>query len=112
MTDIENPQADASAGQEASPGTRLLLRLVYIMGVVLVLLLIILIGGIVWKAARPSMPKAAEAPAAYDLGLAPGETVLAVALDGERMAVTTSSGIVVVDLRRHRVEARIGLRPQ
>ena len=109
MTDeIETPQT--AAAPDLSPGTRALLRVVYIMGVVLVLLLIALIGGIIWKATNPS-PKPSEAAAVFDLGLAPGVAVTGLELDGDRLAVTTSEGIVVVDLRKHRVEARIGLRP-
>jgi hypothetical protein len=110
MTDeIDTPQA-APAAADLTPGTRALLRTVYIMGIVLVLLLIALIGGIIWKATNRT-PKASEAVAVFDLGLEPGVAITGVELDGDRMAVTTSAGIVVVDLRRRRVEARIGLRP-
>jgi hypothetical protein len=111
MTDeIETPQTAPAAAPDLTPGTRALLRTVYIMGIILVLLLIALIGGIIWKATSRT-PKASEAAAVFDLGLEPGVAVTGVELDGDRMAVTTSEGIVVVDLRRRRVEARIGLRP-
>jgi len=109
MTDeIETPQAAPAA--DLTPGTRALLRTVYIMGIVLVLLLITLIGGIIWKATNRT-PKASEAASVFDLGLEPGVAVTGVERDGDRMAVTTSEGSVVVDRRRRRVEARIGLRP-
>ena len=112
MTDeIDTPQATAAEGAPGlSPGTRLLLRLVYIMGVVLVLLLIALVAGIIWKATHRS-PAPAEVAGALDLGLSPGASITGIDLDGDRLAVTTSEGIVIVDLRKHRVETRIGLRP-
>jgi hypothetical protein len=111
MTDeIETPQTAPAAAPDLTPGTRALLRTVYIMGIILVLLLIALVGGIIWKATNRS-PKSSEAAAVFDLGLAPGVAVTGVELNGDRLAVTTSEGIVIVDIRKRRVEARIGLRP-
>lgn len=112
MTEIETLQDEADGGQALPPSTKALLRTVYIMGVILVLLLIALVGGIIWKAVTRAPAKPSGEPAVYDLGLAPGETVTAVVLDGDRMAVTTSSGIVIVDLRKNQVTGRIGFRPQ
>lgn len=103
---MELQNADAG-GRALPPNARLLLRTVYIMGVVLVLLLIAVIAGIVWKATRPAVPKEAMVPASLDLGLAADERVVAAALDGDRLALTTTRGIVIVDLRKHAVTARI-----
>jgi len=94
------------------PDTRLLLRTVYIMGVVLVLLLFAVVAGVIWKATRPAAPKEALAPASLDLGLAADERVVATALDGDRLALTTTRGIVIVDLRKQAVVARIEFAPQ
>ena len=112
MTDDIELQNAAGQGQDLPPNTRRLLRLVYIMGVVLVVLLIVLIGGIIWKATSRPAPKAASGPAIYDLGLAGDETIASVAIDGDRLAVTTNRGIIIVDVRRNTVTARIGFRPQ
>ena len=57
---------DYDPGPDLTPGTRALLRTVYIMGIILVLLLIALIGGIIWKATSRT-PKASEAAAVFDL---------------------------------------------
>lgn len=112
MTEIETLQDGADGGQQLPPSTKALLRTVYIMGIILVLLLIALIGGIIWKATNKAPARPAGEAAVYDLGLAPGETVTGVTLDGDRMAVTTSNGMVIVDLRKNQVTARIGFRPQ
>ena len=50
MTNENVPGLSAQLGDEATAGQKKLLRLVYIMGIVLVLLFLGLIGGIIWKA--------------------------------------------------------------
>ena len=104
---------DSGTGVAAvPPQARLLLRTVYIMGIVLVLLLIALVAGIVWKAAHRAPAAMPAAPAAFDLGLPADEAIVAVAASGDRLVVTTSRGIVIVDLKRNAVSARIAPRPQ
>jgi len=90
--------------------TRLLLRSVYIMGIILVLLVLVLIFGIVWKSVhKPEKPPAPEV-ASLNLALAPGEAVTQVALDGDHMAVTTASQIIVIDIRKNQVLSRFQLK--
>ncbi len=55
--EFQTEQQGAGAG--VPPSARTLLRVVYIMGVILVLLFLLLVGGIIWKATRrrpPSLP--------------------------------------------------------
>jgi hypothetical protein len=95
------------------PGVRLLLATVYIMGIVLVLLLIGLVGGIIWKMSNNK--DQAAVPAAVpvlDLGLAAGVSVQNMAVDGDRLVLNTGSEILVVDLKRSRVVLRIQTGPK
>ncbi|MFT3987699.1 DUF6476 family protein [Aestuariivirga sp.] len=105
MTETDNPQ---TAG--LPPGARMLLRAVYIMGVILVLLVLALIIGIVWKASHVSEKAPTPAEAAINLGLPAGESVSQVALDGDRLAVTTSNQIIIVDIRKNQIISRLKLK--
>ena len=104
---------DSGTGEAAlPPQARLVIRIVYIMGFVLVLLMFVLVGGIVWKVTHRPPVAAPAKPAAFDLGLAADEAIAATAIDGDRLVVTTNRGIVIVDLKRNAVSARIAPRPQ
>ena len=102
---------DQLPGDEAVPvavplSEKLLVRSVYIMGIMLVVMFLILIGGIIYKiVSKPA--KVEFAPAAIDLGLAPGEAVQSVALDGDRLAITTGGEIIIIDIRKNIVVSRI-----
>jgi hypothetical protein len=92
----------------------LLKAAVTIMGVLLVLGTILLVAAIVWKASRLPESSAAGAGSfdAFDIAVPPGGTVHAIAIDGDRMAVTLQGDrdeIIIVDLRRGAVLGRIGL---
>jgi hypothetical protein len=96
----ENEKYEPTAQQKK------LLRLVYIMGVVFALLFLGLIGGLIWKAAKPKAP--AAAPLILDtLGISPTDIRL-MALDGDRLALTTSTELVVIDLKSKSVVLRVG----
>ena len=88
---------------------KLLVRAVYIMGIMLVVMFLILIGGIILKIVNKPA-KVEFAPAAIDLGLAPGESVQAVNLDGDRLAITTGTEIIIVDIRKNAVISRIAIK--
>ena len=104
---------DSGTGEAAlPPQARLVFRVVYIMGFVLVLLMIVLVGSIVWKMTHRPSAAAPLTPTVFDLGLAADETIIATAADGNRLVVTTSRGIVIVDLKRNAVVTRITARPQ
>jgi len=79
------------------------------MGALLVLMLIGLIGGVVWK-----IKNRREAPPPVtrmiELGLPSGTTVGQMVLDGDRLALNTGEEIVVVDVKSGAVVARIRLK--
>lgn len=90
---------------------KLLKRIVYIMGVILLLLFVALIAGIIWKA-RHRQPEAAPGPQVLDLGLPAGVAVKQMTLDGDRLALDIGSEVLVVDTRRNVVIQRILLAPK
>ena len=81
------------------------------MGGLLVLMLVGLIGGIIWKATHRSE---APPPAAQllDLGLAAGTQVQNLQLDGDRLAIHAGQEIIVVDIRKNAVLSRITIGPK
>jgi hypothetical protein len=91
---------------------KLLLRVVYIMGIILVLLFMLLIGGIIWKATKRAPLPSEVAPAVTDLGLAAGTTVQSMVLDGDRLAINTGNEIVIVDIRKNTILSRIAIKPK
>ena len=108
-SELQENQPD---GQAAAAHAKLVLRAVYIMGINLVLLMFALVAGIVWKATHRAAAGTDAGPVQFDLGMAADETMVAALLDGDRLAVTTNRGLIIVDLRKNRVTARIGLRRQ
>ena len=94
---------------EPTAGQKRLLRVVYAMGIALALLFIALIGGIIWKATQPKpVPPAVEQ--VQDLKLDPA-SIRHIALDGDRLAVTTDREVVVIDLRSKSVLLRLPQKP-
>jgi uncharacterized membrane protein len=85
-----------------------LLRVVYIMGIILVLLFLALMGGIVWKAQNKPKQGVSMPAASLDIGVAAAD-IRATILDGDRMAVTTTKEIVIVDVAKSKVLLRMPL---
>jgi hypothetical protein len=108
MTDTDNLQQDGKADAALQTAPRFLLYTVYIMGVVLVLLLIALIAGIIWKARSRGVEVKAEVPS-VDVGLPAGAEVSGMQLDGDRLAIHAGDEIIIVDLRRNAVVSRVKL---
>lgn len=113
MTEIAQSQPSAPE-EPPQPGLKFLETAVYIMGGLLVLMLVVLIGGIAWKALRrPS----AEPPATnlVDVPLSAGTSVGTMTLDGDRLAVQTAGNgqteIIVIDTRKGLLISRIRLKP-
>jgi uncharacterized iron-regulated membrane protein len=104
----ELPVANPSAQAEVPPSAKMLLRAVYIMGIILVLLFLALVGGIIWKSTH-KVEARAEAPQAIDLALPAGTSVQSMVLDGERLAVNTGAEIIVIDIRKNAVVSRIAI---
>src|SRR5215207_9352094 len=102
MADKIDP--DVAPGAPAQPGLKFLEWAVYIMGGLLVLMLVVLIGAIAWRAARradapPEAPKTIEVHTP--------EAVTDLALDGDRLAIRAGREIIVVDIRKGLILARI-----
>jgi hypothetical protein len=113
MTDMaELPEQTKDAGPEVPPSARLLLRVVYIMGIALVLLFLVLVGAIIWKATHKPAAEPQRPPPVVDLGVPAGTTVHSVTLDGDRLAVNTGTEVIVVDIRKNSIIARVAIRPQ
>jgi predicted lipid-binding transport protein (Tim44 family) len=94
---------------EPTAGQKKLLRLVYIMGILLVLLFLGLIGGVIWKAMSPRTP-AKPQELSMGLGLKAGDIRL-MDVNGNTLALTTSSELIVVDVSKRRVLLREPLSP-
>ena len=108
MTEIQ-PHESAPAAEMAQPGLKFLELAVYIMGGLLVLMFVGLIGGIVYKVttrgdAPPLQTKS------LTLGLDPGTLVGQMVLDGDRLALNTDTEIIVIDIRKGTIVARIRLK--
>ncbi len=96
---------------EIPASARRLLRLVYIMGVILVLLFVILVAAIIWKANHKAPPRPEAPPQTIDLGLPAGANIQSAALDGDRLVITTARQVIVVDVRKNAVISRITAGP-
>lgn len=99
------------------PGLRFLEMTVYIMGGLLVIMLVVLLGGIAWKATRGKAPEEPPKVNLVEIGVPAGATIGSVTLDGNMMAVqVTASGgaqeVVVVDTKKGVVVSRVRLKPE
>lgn len=106
MTDV--PESPSEAAAPPQPGLRFLEAAVYIMGGLLILMLVILIGGVAWKASHRS-DAAPEGPKLLDLGLSTPASLEQMVLDGDHLALRTASEIVVIDIRKGTILARVKL---
>lgn len=96
------------------PSAKRMLRVVYIMGVILVLLFLTLVATIIWKVAnRPAVPPVPPVPqpSALSLGLPQGTDLRDAQLDGDRLIINTGREIIVIDLRKNAITARISASP-
>ncbi len=90
------------------PGLKFLEAAVYIMGGLLVLMLLGLVGGIIYKIANKSEAPPPETKL-LDLGAI---AVQDMQLDGDRLAIRTATEIIIVDFRKNTVLSRIGVAPK
>ena len=103
-------QANAQAAG-VPPSARFLLRLVYIMGIILLLLFVALVGGIIWKSNRAATPKPAAPPAELSLRLPEGVDIRTADIDGDRLVVNTGREVIVIDLRKNAITSRVSAGP-
>jgi hypothetical protein len=90
---------------------RILLKVVYIMGIILVLLFLTLVGGIIWKSARKADPKPVAPPATLSLGLPEAADIRSAEIDGDRLVLNTGREIIVIDVRKNIIISRISAGP-
>lgn len=113
MTDNQQPDMGDTPPQ---PGLRFLEMTVYIMGGLLVIMLVVLLGGIAWKATRGKAPEAPPKASLVEIGVPAGATIGAVTLDGNSMAVQVTAGgtqeVVVVDTKKGAIVSRVKLKPE
>ena len=96
---------------EIPASARRLLRVVYIMGIVLVLLFLTLIGAIIWKAGHKSDPQPAPAVVPLALGLPADADIRGASLDGDRLVINTGREVIIVDIRKNAIISRIQAGP-
>ncbi len=111
MTDKADLPKDSQATEIRQPGLKFLETAVYIMGGLLVLMLVGLIGGIIWKVSHRSEPPPPETKL-LDLGLAAGSAIQSMQLDGDRLALNTGAEIIIIDIRKNAVISRVTITPK
>ena len=102
---------DGTAEAGVPPSARLLLRVVYIMGIILVLLFLTLVGGIIWKSSRKAEPKADIAPPVVGLSLPQGTDIRSAEIDGDRLVINTGREVIVLDVRKNVILTRVTASP-
>jgi hypothetical protein len=96
--------SDSPVHPEVYPGpAKGLLLLVKVLGVVMVLLFVALIAGIIYKAQKSkTVPIVSDV---MDLGVDPA-TIRQMELDGNTLAITTDSQLLVIDVKQRKVIMR------
>ena len=110
MSESDPLQTGDAAPMELPPGARRMLRVVYIMGIILVLLFLALIATIIWKANTKSPPPPPVVQN-LDLGLSPAADIRSAQLDGDRLVITTAREVIVVDIKKNAILSRIAAGP-
>jgi len=86
------------------------------MGGLLVIMLVVLLGGIAWKATRSKGPEEPPKASLVEIATPAGATISDVTLDGNSMAVHVVSGanheVVVVDTKKGVIISRVRLKPE
>ena len=111
MSESDPLQAGEAAPMELPPSARRMLRVVYIMGIILVLLFLALIATIIWKANHKPAPAPVAPVQTLGLGLPQGADIRSASLDGDRLVVTTATEVIVVDLKKNAVISRVSAGP-
>jgi hypothetical protein len=98
--DDQNPDLVAAA-----PENKGLLRVVYIMGIILVVLFFALVAGIIYKSQHRAA--VANAPGVVELGLPAGTIVRETSLTGDKLTLNTGAEVIVIELSTHKVLLRV-----
>jgi hypothetical protein len=83
-----------------------LLKLVYIMGIILLLLFLGLVIGIIYKASKKAVVLAPETQM-LGVGLPPDEKFSSVVLTGDKLTINAGRIVYVIDVPSHRVILRV-----
>jgi hypothetical protein len=114
MVEDKSGEGGGPALEVKQPGLKFLEAAVYIMGGLLVLMVIGLIGGIIWKATRKA-PVEPIVPAIVDIETMPGARIGQMSVNGDRAILQiTRNGedeVVVVDVKKGAILTRIRLQP-
>ncbi len=98
MSDLGEPVANEQS--------KWLLKLVYIMGVVLLLLFFGLVAGIIYKAKNKAEAVVPETKT-LGIGLPPDEKFSDVVLTGDRLIINAGRTVYVIDVKSNRVILRV-----
>jgi hypothetical protein len=98
MSDLEQPIANAPP--------KWLRKLVYIMGIILLLLFFALVAGIIYKA-KNKPPVVVTETQELGVGLPPDEKFVGAVTNGERLTITTGRTVYVIDVASKRVVLRV-----
>ena len=113
MVEDKSGEGGGPALEVKQPGLKFLEAAVYIMGGLLVLMVIGLIGGIIWKATRKA-PVEPVVPSIVDIEAVPGARIGQMAVNGDRAILQiTQNGedeVVVVDVKKGAILTRIRLK--
>ena len=112
MTEKDDLQMEQLAAGELPASAKTMIRVVYIMGIVMVLLFLVLIGSVIWKSTHRQQADNGKPPPVTDLGLPPGTVVQSMVLTGDRLAVSTGSEVIVVDIRKNVILSRVRVSKQ
>ncbi|MGE0213421.1 MAG: DUF6476 family protein [Parvibaculaceae bacterium] len=111
----EGFRAEEAAVPPDARNVRILKRVVYILGILIVVGTLALIGGIVWKAGQLASVRAPQGFGEASLPVPKGAVVRHMAFDGDRLAVTVEaegmSEILLIDPRQGSLAGRIRLVP-
>ena len=111
MSNSDPIEAGDAGPMEIPASARRLLRVVYIMGIVLVLLFLTLITAIIWKANHKPAPQPAPAVVPLALGLPADTEIRGSSLDGDRLVINTGREVIIVDIRKNVVISRVQAGP-
>jgi hypothetical protein len=98
--DDQNPNLEVAPHENKG-----LLRVVYIMGIILVLLFFTLVAGIIYKSQHKGV--AADLPSVVDLGLPSGTLAKEAVLSGDKLTINTGSEVIIVEMSSRKVLLRI-----
>ena len=112
MAEAIEPLAEIANPHVPSASEKIVVRAVYIMGVMLVVMFLVLMGSIVWKVMHREAPAIGVTAPVTDLGLAAGASVQSMLIDGDRLVINSGPEIIIYDMRKNAVTARLKTSPK